>query len=195
VLKDRLYCDPAAGPARRAAQTVLHRVAESVTLLMAPVLSFTAEEVWRELGGADRPESVFLAAFPATPEPAGAAALLERWERLLGVRDAVNKALEEARQAGRIGKGLEAEVTIAADPPTREFLAGFGAALREVFIVSGVRLAEAVPGAPLAVAVGPAAGEKCARCWCRSPEVGGRGDRPDVCGRCAAALDLAGGSA
>jgi len=193
VLKDRLYCEPAASPARRAAQTVLRRVAESLTLLLAPILSFTAEEIWQVLGGGT--ESVFLSAFPGTAEPAGAAELLERWERLREVRDAVNKALEEERRAGRIGKSLEAEVAIAADDATRAFLEGFGDGLREVLIVSGVRLEPAGEGGALAVRVAPAPGERCERCWCRSTEVGVRADRPGVCPRCAGALDAAGAGA
>ncbi len=200
ILKDRLYCEPAGGASRRAAQTVLHRAAESLTLLLAPILSFTAEEIWQALGASaaapDRPASVFLAAFPGTAEPAGADALLARWERLRGVRDAVNKALEEARRAGTIGKGLEAEVTVTADDETRTFLESFGPLLREVCIVSAVRLAPAAPaGTPLAVSVGPASGAKCERCWCRSVEVGTREGRPGVCPRCAGALDEAGASA
>ncbi len=188
VLKDRLYVLAPDDPARRSSQTVLHRALESLVLLMSPVLSFTAEEVWQAMPA--RPgkgESVFLEIFAPTAPPADAAALLERWERLIEVRRLVNKALEGAK--GVIGKSLEAALTIRADAATCGFLGGFGEALlKEVFIVSAVALREDAAAAAPAVTVERAPGGKCARCWCWSTALGAVPEHPEVCPRCAGAL-------
>ena len=192
VLKDRLYVLAPDDPARRAAQTVLHRVLESLVLLMAPILSFTAEEIWQVMPA--RPgkgESVFLETFAPTPPPPGADELLARWERLIEIRRLVNKALENAK--GEIGKSLEAAVTIAADAATCSFLAGFGEQLKDVFIVSAVELREdpAAAAGPV-VTVARAPGAKCSRCWCWSTRVGETPSHPEVCPRCAGALAVIG---
>ena len=188
VLKDRLYVLAPDDPARRASQAVLHRVLESLTLLMAPVLSFTAEEIWQALPAREgKAESVFLETFRPTAAPEGAEALLARWERLLEVRRLVTKALEGAK--GEIGKSLEAAVAIRADAGTAAFLASFGeAVLKEVFIVSGVEVREDAAAAAPAVTVRRADGRKCSRCWCWSTGVGAAAAHPEVCPRCAAAL-------
>jgi isoleucyl-tRNA synthetase len=188
VLKDRLYVLAPDDPARRASQAVLHRVLESLTLLMAPVLSFTAEEIWQALpAGEGKAESVFLATFRPTAAPAGAEELLARWERLLEVRRLVTKALEGAK--GEIGKSLEAAVEIRADAATAGFLASFGEALlKEVFIVSGVEVREDAAAAQPVVCARRADGRKCSRCWCWSTGVGAAAAHPEVCPRCAAAL-------
>jgi isoleucyl-tRNA synthetase len=180
VLKDRLYVLAPDDPERRASQTALHRILESLVVLMAPILSFTAEEIWQAMPARPgKEESVFLAAFAPTPQPAGASELLARWERLIDVRRLVNKALEGAK--GEIGKSLEAAVTIAADAATCSFLAGFGAQLKEVFIVSAVELREdpAASAGPV-VSVARAAGAKCARCWTWSTDVGAAAAHPEV---------------
>jgi isoleucyl-tRNA synthetase len=155
---------------------------------MAPVLSFTAEEVWQAMPGrASKAESVFLETFRPTPAPEGAEALLARWERLLEVRRLVTKALEGAK--GEIGKSLEAAVTIGADPATAAFLASFGEAqLKEVFIVSGLEVLEDPGATAPTVSVRRAAGRKCSRCWCWSAGVGSATAHPEVCPRCAEAL-------
>ena len=191
VLKDRLYVLAPDDPARRASQTVLHNVLESLVLLMSPVLSFTAEEIWQAMPPrAGRAESVFLVPFTPTPAPAGADELLARWERLLEVRRLVNKALEGAK--GTIGKSLEAAVTIVADAGTRDFLAGFGGQLAEVFIVSAVELGEDPAAKEPVVSVRRAPGSKCPRCWCWSTRVGEVAAHPEICPRCADALAAAG---
>jgi isoleucyl-tRNA synthetase len=196
VLKDRLYVPAPADPVRRAAQTVLHRVLESLVLLMAPILSFTAEEIWQALpAAAGRGESVFLGAFPATAPPPDAEALLPRWERLQEIRRQVNKALEEARQGGALGQSLEARVEISADAETLSFLGSFGAGLKDVFIVSSLELLPGGPAAPaVGVAVARAPGAKCERCWCWSPGIGSSAEHPTVCPRCAGALAAIGGA-
>src|SRR2546422_1389279 len=112
VRKDRLYCERADGPERRATQTVLHAILDVLARLMAPVLSFTAEDVWTHVPGRGRPESVFLAGLPVAPEAWHDPALASRFDRLLAVRSAVTKAIEEARQAGLVKQSLEACVVL-----------------------------------------------------------------------------------
>ncbi len=191
VLKDRLYCDPAAGRRRRSAQTVLYRIADELTRLIAPVLPFTADEVWAQVPG-EGDESVHLAVFPAV-EPAEPSAMAD-WPALLDARAVVTKALEEARAAKRIASSLEARVTLhgpeAALAPLRRHEAKsrvFPGNLANLFIVSGVSL-EAGAG-ELAVEVERAAGAKCERCWTCSENVGRLAAHPGVCERCAAVLD------
>ncbi|MFL5348476.1 MAG: isoleucine--tRNA ligase [Hyalangium sp.] len=197
ILKDRLYTARAAGRARRSAQTVMHEVASALLRLLAPVMSFTAEEAWQQLPG--RPaESVFLSDFP---EPAGALepTLAERYAKLFAVRSAVQGVLEEARREKLIGASLEARVVLTASGTAREFLQANLAELPTLFIVSQVELAEQ-PGPkarPLSVAqalgegttvtaeVLPARGAKCPRCWVYSEEVE---QGSEVCPKCREAL-------
>src|SRR5262249_6621767 len=145
VLKDRLYCDAPDGARRRSSQTVLHRLAEDLARLMAPILPMTADEVWTAIPGHEG-DSVHLALFPRADGP-----LEERkgWPEMLEVRAAVTKALEEARAAKRIASSLEARVEIAAPPallaPLREHEATgrvFPGNLANLFIVSGVSLVD-----------------------------------------------------
>lgn len=189
VLKDRLYCDPAAGPRRRSAQTVLHRIARDLCRLLAPVLPFTTDEAWPMIPGEAEP-SVHLALFP---EREGVDdTLLARWAGLLEVRAQATKAIEEARDAKEVAASLEAMVTVtgpaAVVDPLREHEATssvFPGNLANLLIVSRVRLEEAET--PLAVAVERAPGAKCGRCWTFSEKVGTL-DEPDVCERCAEVL-------
>ncbi|MGH7899655.1 MAG: isoleucine--tRNA ligase, partial [Candidatus Binatia bacterium] len=145
IAKDRLYCSRAAGAARRSAQTAIWRILDSLVRLMAPILTFTAEEVWEYVPmiGA-RAESVLLAEFPSDGPEAGDAALLETWDRLLAVRDAVSKALEEARQRGRIGHSLDARVRLGFDPalPIGRLIGNRLEELPTLFIVSQVEFAD-----------------------------------------------------
>jgi isoleucyl-tRNA synthetase len=191
VLKDRLYCDPADGPRRRSAQTMLLRIADDLTRLIEPALPFTADEVWPLLPGR-REASVHVAHFPSAE---GADDLvLARWQPLLEARAAVTKALEEARAAKRIASSLEAAVvlrgTADALAPLRAHEAQsrvFPGNLANLFIVSEVRLQEAA--GPLAVQVEHAEGAKCERCWTWSANVGRLKAHPAVCERCAAVLE------
>jgi isoleucyl-tRNA synthetase len=191
VLKDRLYVLPSSAPSRRSAQTALHQILESVVILMAPILSFTAEEIWGFMPLREsREESVFLALFPDLPDPAGAAGMLKRWEGLQEIRRQVNKALEKARKEHGIGQSLEARVVIAADRATEEFLQSFGEDLKDIFIVSEVELVvngESSPG-KMKVDIARAAGEKCERCWIYSPGVGLDPRHRRVCPRCSGIL-------
>ena len=191
VLKDRLYCDPASGPRRRSAQTVLHRIAEDLARLMAPVLPFTADEVWPLIPG-PREESVHMALFAAAER--ADEAILTRWQGLLDVRAVVTKALEEARAAKKIASSLEAQVAIGAPAallaPLRaheEECAVFPGNLANLFIVSKAELREA--DGDLSVEVSRATGTKCERCWTYSENVGRLSAHSGVCERCAAVLD------
>ncbi|HEX4823273.1 MAG TPA: isoleucine--tRNA ligase [Candidatus Polarisedimenticolaceae bacterium] len=188
ILKDRLYTFPKTSPGRRSAQSVLYRIVSDVTRLMAPVLAFTAEEIWQELEALEgRPRwgdrSIHAEVFP---EPLGVpadTALVERWEKLAQVRMEVLKVLEVARADKLIGGSLEAHVTIEGPEELLDFLRSFGEELRFLFITSAVTLK---PGPALAVGVAKAEGTKCSRCWSYTQDVGEDSSFPEVCARCAA---------
>jgi isoleucyl-tRNA synthetase len=194
ILKDRLYTSPAKSVDRRSAQTVLHALLDTLARLMAPILPFTAEEIWQHMPAvAGKEASVHLAQLPV-PDPAFKdEALAERWELLLKVRAEVTKGLEEARVKKQIGHALDASVTVSAEGGLYAALAPYAAELRSLFIVSAVDL---VAGAPsegalpsaevkgLGVRVQAAAGEKCARCWVHESSVGESAEHPSICGRC-----------
>ncbi|MEJ2368398.1 MAG: isoleucine--tRNA ligase [Acidobacteriota bacterium] len=163
ILKDRLYCSAADGKARRSAQTVLYRAADAMIRLMAPILPVTAEEAWGHLPGREE-SSVHLARFPE-PENLAQDSLTETWDRLKALRDDVNKALEDARREGLIGKSLEAKLVLACDDgDLGELIRRYEPLLPEIFIVSAVELEDAEPQGP-AIRVEAAPGVKCARCW------------------------------
>ncbi len=174
VLKDRLYCDAADSTARRASQTLLYRMAESLFRLAAPLIPFTAEEAWQSLG---KSASVHLELFPEEEAPRDGASS-DRWARILELRTGVNEALEGSRQAKEIGKSLEAEVEI----HSPHFLPTDAELLAEVLIVSQVRLFR---DEPTAIRVRRASGRQCARCWKYSEEVGKTEPaHPALCPRC-----------
>ncbi|WP_164001112.1 isoleucine--tRNA ligase [Pyxidicoccus caerfyrddinensis] len=197
ILKDRLYTSRTDGQARRSAQTVLHEVASVLLRLLAPVMSFTAEEAWQYLPGTSA-ESVFLAGFP---EPAAKMdpALAERYGKLFAVRSAVQGVLEAARRDKLIGASLEARVVLTADAKARDFLKAHLDELPGLFITSQVELSDSAgeksqvldvaqafgDGLRVMAEVLPAKGEKCPRCWTYSEAVGHGGD---VCLKCRDAL-------
>ena len=191
VLKDRMYTFAPSNKARRSAQTVLWQITEALVRLLAPILSFTADEVWEYLPAIPgREESVHLALFPQ-PEKLyseDATKLLEEWKQILTVRDEALRVLEEARQAKRIGKGLEADVEIAASGDLLKLLQSHANGLKEIINVSAVRVVASTPDVPLAVTALPASGRKCARCWNFMPEVSNYGIWQNVCTRCQNAL-------
>ena len=188
ILKDRLYTSAREGLPRRSAQTALAHIRDALLELMAPVLSFTAEEAWRIVHPDD--PTIFVRVWQrALPEIAEAAALVARWDRILAVRAVVQKELEDVRQTGRIGSSLQAEVTITAPPDEHAALAALGDDLRFVLITSA---ATVQPGAALAVAVTPSAHAKCERCWHWRADVGAAAQHPGLCGRCVANLFGAG---
>jgi len=194
VLKDRLYTSPAASEARRAAQTTMFQVLSSLARIMAPILSFTAEEIWDHLPAFQgKPESVHLADLPQ-PDPALIDDdLAERWSRLIEVRGRALKALEEARKEKRVGHPLDAAVTLYVDDETAAFLAPYQNELRDILIVSrmdlstGAAPAEAVASdlaGLAAIQVSPAETAKCERCWMHAEGVGDHADHPGLCHRC-----------
>ncbi len=195
VLKDRLYTTGADSHPRRSAQSAMYYISESMVRLMAPILSFTAEEIWDLLPG-DREASVFYDQFYAVPQPA---MLSVDWDSLIKAREGVSKALEEQRAAGVIGSGLEAEITLYADGDMKAALESLGEELRFVFITSEAYVADVAAKPADAkecedfwVSVVPSANEKCVRCWHRRPDVGSVSGHEEVCGRCADNVDGAG---
>ncbi|HUM06316.1 MAG TPA: class I tRNA ligase family protein, partial [Terriglobales bacterium] len=197
VLKDRLYISAPASKGRRSAQTAVWRIGEALVRLLAPILSFTCEEIWQYLPKvAGRAESVHLAAFPTSDETLGGvpAQKDERqeqdWSTLRSVRDEVLKALEEARNSKLIGGGLEAQVHVKAADPVYGVLKRYEDQLRYVFIVSAAKLSQS-PGngtGSVSVEVSKAGGTKCERCWNYSTHVGEDKTYPTVCERCSAVL-------
>ncbi len=188
VLKDRMYTFAPTSKERRSAQTVLWKIAETLVRLVAPILSFTSDEVWEYLPAvAGREASVHLARFPKPEEVFSEepGTLLEEWKQLFAVRDQAMQVLEEARQNKLIGKALEAEIDITAMGSLFELLTRHAAGLKEVINVSAVAVVE---GPELVVKVLPASGSKCARCWNFMPVVSNYGVWENVCTRCQTAL-------
>ncbi len=190
VLKDRLYTHATRSLSRRSAQTALWHLLDTLVRLLAPILSFTAEEVFQSmyegLDSAQRPESVHLLLFPPLEETEEDRRLLESWEKLLEVRERVLKALEEVRQRGEIGNSLEAKVKIRAGGERGGLLARYAPELRYIFIVSQASLERDPAAGPdtLEIAVERADGRKCERCWNYSSAVGSDGAYPTLCERC-----------
>ena len=198
VIKDRLYTYAADSAGRRSAQTALWRINEAMVRLLAPILSFTCEEVWQHLPKvADRLESVHLAEFPDTAEILGDKSVPEQdaqqqqdWTTLLAVREQAMKALEEERNSKRIGKSLEAQLVITAADSAYSVLARFKDQLRYLFIVSAVTLVQGSGNGSggVHVEVKKADGAKCDRCWNYSVHVGEDKSYPTICERCSAVL-------
>jgi isoleucyl-tRNA synthetase len=186
ILKDRLYTCGADSPARRAAQNALHHLTHALARWMAPILSFTGEEVWTQLAGED---SVFLHAWHALPEQPDETTLLDRWTRIRAIRAGVQKELETLRAAGNIGSSLQAEVTLHASPDTRTLLASLGDDLRFVLITSQARVVAAETDR---IEVTPSAARKCERCWHYRDDVDTHAGHPGLCGRCVSNLTGAG---
>ena len=198
VSRDTLYCEAPTSPKRRAVQTVLFHALTALTRLMAPILSFTAEEIWRHLPGPKESESVHLSSFPEEPLPEVPEEFQKKWERLFEVRSEITKALEIARKDEKlIRNSLEAQVLIEAeDEGLFRFLEENQGLLTDLAIVSQLRCqkglgpeegavfyaSEEMPG--LKVLVRRAEGRKCERCWKWSETVGERKDLPSVCARC-----------
>jgi isoleucyl-tRNA synthetase len=200
VLKDRLYTSAPNSRARRSAQTAVWRIAEALARLVAPVLSFTADEVWSFLPAlSERPESVHLAYFSQASDitggeadPAHAHGVRSDFDSLMAIRNEALKALEVARKEKLIGSGLEAMVTIHASDNTYRLLERYRNDLRYLLIVSAVEVKQVPAGngnAPLRVEVSKAPGKKCERCWNYSTQVGASQRYPTMCERCLAVLE------
>jgi len=201
ILKDRLYSEPANSTSRRAAQAVLSETLNILIRLMAPILSFTSEELWHQIpsGQRDR-DSVHLASLPDVREGAVDPALAERWERLLTVREEVAKALEVKRNEKIIGASQEASVDLWTSGEWREFLSKNESLLSPIFLVSRIRLkpfdaakrsemgwiSEILPS--FGVTVTRSDEPKCERCWTYRSDVGSDHRHPGLCGRCAKAI-------
>ena len=197
VLKDRLYTFPAKSRERRSAQTAMWRIAEALVRLLAPIMSFTCEEIWQYLPKlVDRLESVHFAGFPRVADILGGSSPRDAhpdndWTVLRAVREEVLKALEASRNAKQIGGSLDAQATITAREPVYSVLNRHQDQLRYLFIVSAANLEPGSSGngnSALTVKVSKADGKKCERCWNYSIHVGEDAEYPTVCERCSAAL-------
>ncbi|PZO20106.1 MAG: isoleucine--tRNA ligase [Burkholderiales bacterium] len=186
VLKDRLYTTAPGSLARRSAQTALHQITHAMLRWMAPFLSFTAEEAWPVLAGAQNQGSIFFETFAKLP--AADEALLTKWSRIRAVRETVNKEIETVRTAGGVGSSLQATVKLTVPADDHTLLASLGDDLKFVLIVSQVELLEGNAG----VAVVPATAAKCERCWHYRDDVGVDAAHATLCGRCISNLFGAG---
>lgn len=195
VLKDRLYTSVSTSKTRRAAQTVLYKILDSLTLLLTPILAFTADEIWRFMphDKSRNPESPLFNEIPNADFINTDSSFMEKWDKIHKVRVDVQKALELARNEKKIGKSLEAHIVLGAEGELYDFLKSVETALPEIFITSGVTVTNEkqpfdgeVEG--LSVGVEPAKGEKCERCWKFSETVGSDENHPHLCAQCAAVL-------
>lgn len=202
IIKDRQYTTQADSLARRSAQTALHHIIEALVRWMAPILSFTAEEIWQHLPG-KREESVFLATWYTNLAALPADETMNQafWDNIQQIRAAVNKELENLRNAGSLGSGLEANVELYCEPELKTQLDALQNELRFVLITSGAdvhlansHLKEVIPTevSGLALKVAAVTYQKCERCWHRRPEVGTLPKHPTLCERCVENVDGAG---
>jgi isoleucyl-tRNA synthetase len=187
ILKDRLYTSAAKSKARRSAQTALYRLLDALVRLLAPIMSFTTEEVWLNMG---RAGSVHTAYFPEPAELSGGIDDAARkraadWDRLMEVRDDVLKRLETARNEKLIGAPLEARVRISANGGLQPLLRQYARELPGLFIVSQVAIESGDGG----ITIERAAGVKCERCWKYTTDVGSSARFPTVCAACAGAVE------
>ena len=194
VLKDRLYTTPAKSLARRSAQTAMYWMLEAMVRWLAPIASFTAEEIWRYMPG-KREQSVFFNTWVNLPPGAGDPPAID-WDALLQLRGAVMRELEKLRNAGAIGGPLDAEIDVYCAPALLALARSFGDELRFVFITSEARAHsaeqrphDAVPAeegeANVAwIVARPSKAAKCVRCWHKRADVGSHPEHPELCGRC-----------
>ena len=193
IIKDRQYTAATDSQARRSAQTALYHIVEAMVRWIAPICSFTADEIWATLAG-DRAESVHLDTWyeGLSYQPESAALGADFWEQVMAVKTAVNKQLEEQRNAGNVGGSLEAEITLYCDESLQSVLSQLGDELRFVLITSSAVVApladaegaEATDLDGLQVKVLKSAADKCPRCWHHREDVGQDSDDPELCGRC-----------
>ena len=199
VLKDRLYVERADSKTRRAAQTVMYKILKALTLMISPILAFTAEEIWKYIPHSEgmNDESPLFNMMPEKVTGAADDELMAIYDRIHELRDDVKKALESARAEKLIGASLDAKVTLFAAGELKDFIIAHKNELAEAFIVSQLEVCdgEAAPENAakgdidgLCVLVEKATGEKCARCWMYSDTVGKNASHPDLCERCAKVL-------
>jgi isoleucyl-tRNA synthetase len=187
ILKDRLYTTPPGSAARRSAQSALYLITDALLRLMAPLLSFTAEEAWRVFKG-QSDGTIFTETFATLPAVPGEAALVERWSALRAVRAEVQKRIEELREQGAIGSSLQAEVEIRAAGSKAALLQSLGDDLRFVLITSKARVTPVADSAAEGIVVTASGGAKCERCWHWRADVGTDTAHPSLCGRCVSNL-------
>ena len=200
ILKDRLYTSPSQSVERRSAQTVIYHILDTLARLMAPILAFTAEEIWNFMPGRKmNSESVHMTSLPVVNEAWKDEQLAEEWKKIIEIRGEVTKALEEARVKKIIGHSLDASITLYADDDLYDILEKYTDELRTIFIVSEASLMKGeksegifksldIEG--LSIQVEPASGEKCERCWIHDFSVGADSEQPTICSRCQDALNF-----
>jgi isoleucyl-tRNA synthetase len=192
ILKDRLYTSGLTSAARRSAQTALWHITQSLLRLMAPTLSFTAEEAWAAFASpaeyAASDETIFTQTYYALPAVDGAAALLAKFTQLRELRAEVTRELELLRSTGAIGSSLQAEVEIKASGERSQLLKSLGDDLKFVLITSAATVTQVADAAQQAIIVTPSAHQKCERCWHYRADVGSHAAHPGLCGRCVANL-------
>jgi isoleucyl-tRNA synthetase len=191
ILKDRLYTAGKDSTARRAAQNALYHLTHSLLRLMAPILSFTAEEAWSALTGKND-DSVLFHTWHVMPVVAQSAALLAKWTQLREFRSRVTKELEAVRVSGAIGSSLQAEVEVHAHGDGFKLLSGLGDDLRFVLITSQAKVSEVATEAEEEILVTPSTQQKCERCWHYRADVGADAGHSALCGRCVSNLFGAG---
>jgi len=197
ILKDRLYTFAADSPERRSSQSVFYYLVETLSLLLAPLLSFTTEEVWQLCRRADDPESIHLADFPQVKPEWEDAGLTERWDRLKKIRAEAAKLIENMRARKQIGNSLECKIDLLTENEEQfEFLKSFNGELASIFIVSQINVEkvekavaeqenDTVVHDGTLIKVSPAEGEKCKRCWRFQTSTGADSQYPEICERCA----------
>jgi len=190
IIKDRLYCEKEDSELRRAAQTAMYRILSALARLAAPIISFTAEEIWQFMPhtSADDKESVFLNQMPEKSGIVFSNEFIDKWDFIYNTRLGANKALEEARNAKNIGKSLEAKIIIKAAEADYDRYTALADSLKDILIVSGVEVGKAEGETEFVVA--KADGGKCERCWCYSCYVGTNDKHPTLCERCAVAVEV-----
>jgi len=187
ILKDRLYTAGRESRARRSSQNALYHITQSLLRLLAPVLSFTAEEAWSIFHPGD--ETIFVHTWYELPKIPDAQALRANWKEIRACRSEVQKKLEDARAAGSIGSSLQAEVDIRAGPGKYGRLSALGEDLRFVLITSGARVLQAPGDEEEAIMVTASTHPKCERCWHYRADVGSRAGHPSICSRCVDSLN------
>ena len=191
ILKDRLYTTAAGSLPRRAAQTALWHITQTLLKLMAPILSFTAEEAWAILNPAkagEEADSVMLHTFHALPAQEGEAGLIARWETIRAVRSEGLKVIEALRTEGKVGASLQAELELALTADKFAALASLGEDLRFVTMTSSATLTAVASAEEERIIATPSAAKKCERCWHYVESVGGDAEHPTLCGRCVSNL-------
>ena len=205
VLKDRLYTARADSPARRSAQTALYHILQALVRWMAPILTFTADEIRQNMpaGSGIEDKHILFATwheFPSLPADDSQNWPDDNWKLVEDIREATKKHLEELRTAGDIGSSLDASVSLYLPDELQHRLQAINDELRFVLITSAAQIkplsekpADAhlieVAGQPAAIAVAPADGKKCVRCWHIRPDVGQHAEHPELCGRCVINVD------